>query len=126
MAQLKALIVDDSQTMRRSISYALQRIPGLVCHEAQDGAEGLESLNSGPFDIIVTDINMPVMDGFGLIARIRKEGSPHRETPVVVISTESSPDDRRRALALGANAYLVKPFRAHTVIAAVKELLKLS
>ena len=126
MAQLKALIIDDSQAMRRSISYALQRIEGVVCLEAQDGAEGLKRLSAEHFDVILTDINMPVMDGLKLIAHVRQEDSAHRSTPVVVITTETAPEDRRRAMALGANAYLVKPLRAHTVINTVKELLKLA
>lgn len=125
MGQIKALIVDDSQAMRRSIAYALQRIDGVVCLEAQDGAEGLKRLASERFDIILTDINMPIMDGLKLIAHVRGEDSAHREVPVVVVTTESAPEDRRRAMALGANAYLVKPLRAHEVIAAVKDLLRL-
>ena len=125
MAQVRALIVDDSEAMRRSIGLALQRIPGLVCLEAQDGAEGLKRLSGEQFDVILTDINMPVMDGLKLIARARQEGSLNRETPVLVITTESSQADRQRALALGANGYLVKPFRAAEVLTAVKELLKL-
>ncbi|HCF57491.1 MAG TPA: response regulator [Myxococcales bacterium] len=125
MGQIKALIVDDSQAMRRSIAYALQRIDGVVCLEAQDGAEGLKRLASERFDIILTDINMPIMDGLKLIAHVRGEDSSHREVPVVVITTESAPEDRRRAMVLGANAYLVKPLRAHEVIAAVKDLLRL-
>ena len=125
MAQRKALIVDDSQAMRRSIAYALQRIDELVCLEAADGAEGMKRLATERFDVIVTDINMPVMDGLKLIALVRAAESVHRETPVVVITTESAPEDRRRALALGANAYLVKPLRANTVLDTVKQLLKI-
>ena len=122
----KALIVDDSQAMRRSISYALQRLDDLVCLEASDGAEGMKRLASEHFDIILTDINMPVMDGLKLIAHVRAEESPHKDTPLVVITTESAPEDRRRALALGANAYLVKPLRANTVLDTVKQLLKIA
>ncbi|MBI5544549.1 MAG: response regulator, partial [Deltaproteobacteria bacterium] len=123
MASRKALIVDDSQAMRRSIVFALQRIEDLLCLEAMDGAEGLKRLATERFDIILTDINMPVMDGLKLIAHVRAEESPHKATPIVVISTESAPEDRRRALALGANAYLVKPLRAHVVLETVKQLL---
>jgi two-component system chemotaxis response regulator CheY len=125
MAQLKALIVDDSQAMRRSIVYALQRIEDLVCLEACDGAEGMKRLAAEHFDIILTDINMPVMDGLKLISLVRGEESAHKETPVIVITTESAPEDRRRAMALGANAYLVKPLRANTVLDTVRQILKL-
>ena len=123
MAPRKALIVDDSQVMRRSIIYALQRIENLVCQEAQDGAEGLKKLTTERFDIILTDINMPVMDGLKLIAHVRGEESANRETPLVVITTETAQEDRRKALALGADAYLVKPVRAHNVLDTVKQLL---
>ncbi len=125
MAPLKALVIDDSQAMRRSIVYALQRIEGLVCLEAGDGAEALKRLTGEQFDIILTDINMPVMDGLKLISMVRAEASTHRGVPVVVITTEAAPEDRRKALALGANAYLVKPLRAQAVLATVRELLKL-
>jgi two-component system chemotaxis response regulator CheY len=126
VAQLKALVVDDSQAMRRSIIYALQRIEGMVCLEAADGVEGLKRLSTESFDIVLTDINMPIMDGLKLIAHLRQAESAHRETPVVVITTEAAPEDRRRALALGANAYLVKPLRAQNVLATVKGLLELT
>ena len=125
MASRKVLIVDDSQAMRRSIVYALQRLDDTLCLEAQDGAEGLKRLAAEKFDVIITDINMPVMDGLKLISHVRSEESPHKATPIVVISTESAPEDRRRALALGANAYLVKPLRANTVLETVKQLLSI-
>lgn len=125
MASRKVLIIDDSQAMRRSIVYALQRLEDLMCLEAQDGAEELKRLAAERFDIILTDINMPVMDGLKLISHVRGEESPHKTTPIVVISTESAPEDRRRALALGANAYLVKPLRANVVLETVKQLLKI-
>jgi len=120
----KALIIDDSQAMRRSIVYALQRLDEIVCVEARDGAEGVKRLASEKFDIIILDINMPVMDGLKLVAHSRLEGSAHQTTPIIVISTEAAPEDRRRALELGANAYLVKPLRANTVLETVKQLLE--
>ncbi len=125
MALRKAMVVDDSQAMRRSIVYALQRLQDLACVEASDGAEGLKRLVAEKFDVILTDINMPVMDGLKLIAAVRAEESLNRQTPIVVITTESAPEDRRRALALGASAYLVKPLRANTVLETVKELLQI-
>lgn len=125
MAHLQALIVDDSDAMRKQLAHALQRLGGVSTVEATDGADAWRKLTSAAFDIVITDINMPLMDGLKLIAQVRSPGCRNRETPLVVITTESSPADRQRALALGANAYLVKPLRAHTVIEAVKDLLKL-
>ena len=125
MSDLSALIVEDSPTMRQLLVFALSRLRGVRVVEADDGLDALKKLQAQQFDIILTDINMPVMDGLKLIAHVRAEDSPHKLTPIVVISTESAPEDRRRALALGANAYLVKPLRANSVLETVKQLLEI-
>ena len=118
-----ALVVEDSPTMRQLIIFALRRIPGLAVVEAQDGVDALRKLAPpARFDIILTDINMPVMDGLKLIHRIRADAAL-REVPIVIITTEAGEEDRRRALALGANAYITKPIQAPQVIAKVRELL---
>ena len=122
--QIRALVVDDSQAMRRSIMYALQRISGMVCTEAQDGADGLKKLTQGRFDVVLTDINMPLMDGLKLISHIR-QATDHRHVPIVVITTESAAADRERAMKLGASAYLVKPVQAKVVMDTVRDVLKL-
>ncbi|WP_164019371.1 response regulator [Pyxidicoccus trucidator] len=122
--QIRALVVDDSQAMRRSIMYALQRLTGMVCTEAQDGAEGLKKLTQGRYDLVLTDINMPLMDGLKLISHIR-QATDHRNVPIVVITTESAAADRERAMKLGASAYLVKPVQAKVVMDTVRDLLKL-
>ena len=124
MNDLRALVVDDSQAMRRSLVFALQRLTRLLCDEAADGAEGLKKLSHTRFDLVLTDINMPLMDGLKLIHHIRQSDA-HRSVPVVVITTEAAAADRSRAMALGASAYLVKPVQAHTVLETVKSLLKL-
>ena len=124
MNDLRALVVDDSQAMRRSLVFALQRLTRLLCDEAADGAEGLKKLSHTRFDLVLTDINMPLMDGLKLIHHIR-QSDVHRSVPVVVITTEAAAADRSRAMALGASAYLVKPVQAHTVLETVKSLLKL-
>ena len=69
---IRALVVDDSLQLRRSVMYALQKVPNLLCVEAGDGAEALRKLRGSHFDIILTDINMPVMDGLTLLSRIRE------------------------------------------------------
>lgn len=119
----RALVVDDSPAMRRSIMFALQRIEGLTCVEAQDGVEGLKKFNQQPFDIVITDINMPMMDGLKLITALRS-GAVKADVPIVVITTESAEADRERALKLGASAYLIKPVQAKLVLDTVKTLLK--
>jgi two-component system chemotaxis response regulator CheY len=118
-----ALVVEDSPTMRQLILFALGRIPGLTVIEAQDGVDALRKLAPpARFDIILTDINMPVMDGLKLVHRVRGDHDL-KNVPIVVITTEGAEEDRRRAFALGASAYITKPIQAPQVIATVKELL---
>jgi two-component system chemotaxis response regulator CheY len=119
-----ALIVDDSKTMRRSIMFALQRIPGIVCVEARDGVDGLKKFSEGQFDVVLTDINMPLMDGLKLVHHIRNH-PVNRALPIVVITTEAAAQDRQRAMALGASAYLVKPVQARAIVDTVRTLLEL-
>src|SRR5512132_440843 len=118
----RALVVDDSEPMRRSVMHALQREGGFVCDEAKDGADGLKKLTLGSYDIVLTDVNMPLMDGLKLVSHIRKS-SAWAHIPIVVITTESAAEDRARAMALGANAYLVKPVQAKLVVDTVRALL---
>ncbi len=121
---IRALVVDDSLALRRSVMYALQRIGEIVCIEANDGAEAIKKLAAGPhFDIVLTDINMPLLDGLKLISHIRAEPSMAK-LPIIVITTEAADADRDRALKLGADAYLVKPVKAQEVLDAVKKLLE--
>jgi two-component system chemotaxis response regulator CheY len=124
MTQIRALVVDDSQAMRRSIMFALQRLGGVICVEAVDGADGLKKFTQSQFDLVLTDINMPLMDGLKLISHIR-QATEQREVPIVVITTEGAAADRERAMTLGASAYLVKPVQSKVVLDTVKDLLKL-
>jgi two-component system chemotaxis response regulator CheY len=117
-----ALVVEDSPMMRQLLVFALSRIKGLKITEADDGVDGLRKLAGARFDIILTDINMPIMDGLKLVRRVRSDPM-HKATPIIVITTESSAEDRQRALQLGANAYITKPIQAPQVIATVRELL---
>jgi two-component system chemotaxis response regulator CheY len=110
--------------MRQLVVFALGRLRNLRVTEADDGVDGLRKLAAGRFDIILTDINMPIMDGLKLIQRVRKDVN-HKDTPIVVITTEGGREDRERALRLGANAYITKPIQAPRVMATVKELLKM-
>jgi two-component system, chemotaxis family, chemotaxis protein CheY len=119
---LKVLVVDDSQAMRRSIVYALQKLSGVTCLEAADGAEAVKKLAQARYDAVICDINMPVMDGLKVISHMRQVDDL-REVPIVVITTEGGASDRQRALALGANRYLVKPVQARVVIDTIRDLL---
>jgi two-component system chemotaxis response regulator CheY len=110
--------------MRQLLVFALSRVKHLRVTEADDGVDGLRKLAAGKFDIILTDINMPIMDGLKLVKRVRSDPT-HKDTPIIVITTEGSQEDRQRAMQLGANAYITKPIQAPQVIAKVKELLKI-
>ncbi len=122
MAHLHALVVDDSSAMRRQLSYALQRVVGMDTVEAADGADAWRKLCSASFDVVITDINMPLLDGLKLVALLRA-GGPHQRVPIVVITTEGAEADRRRAMGLGASAYLVKPVQAQQVVETIRSLL---
>ncbi len=124
MDELSALIVEDSPTMRQLLVFALSRVRGLSVAEADDGLDALKKLAAMAFDIIITDINMPIMDGLKLVKRVRSD-ERYADIPIVIITTEGGAEDRKRALALGANAYITKPIRAPQVIKTVKELLKI-
>ena len=122
MAAYTCLVVEDSPMMRQLIVFALGRIKDLHVTEADDGVDGLRKLASARYDIVLTDINMPIMDGLKLIQRVRTDPT-HKDTPIIVITTEGGKADRERALKLGANAYITKPIQAPKVIAAVQQLL---
>jgi len=123
---LSALVIDDSAAMRKQLCYALQRVFGMSPVEAADGADAWRKLSAGRFDIVITDINMPLLDGLKLIALVRGDQSPHRFVPIIVITTEGAEADRVRAMGLGASKYLVKPVQSQQVVEAVKELLRIS
>jgi two-component system, chemotaxis family, chemotaxis protein CheY len=119
---IRVLVVEDSPTMRQLICFALRRIKVLEVVEADDGVDGLKKLSSDRFDMIITDINMPVMDGLKLVSMVRNDDT-YKDVPIIIITTEGAAEDRQRALSLGANAYITKPIQAPQVINCVKELL---
>ena len=125
MAHLHALVVDDSSAMRKQLCYALRRVVGMETVEAADGADAWRKLTTATFDIVITDINMPLLDGLKLVALVRAAGA-HQHVPLVVITTEGAEADRKRAMSLGASAYLVKPVQANQVVETVRSLLRLS
>src|SRR5258708_8478644 len=110
-AQYSCLVVEDSPMMRQRIVLALSRVKSLHVTEADDGVDGLRKLATGKFDIVLTDINMPIMDGLKLVKRIRTDAM-HKEVPIIVITTEGSTEDRTPPLQPGRNAYTPKPIQA--------------
>jgi two-component system chemotaxis response regulator CheY len=120
--RLNVLVVEDSPPMRKMIVFALSRVKGLTVNEADDGVDALRKLAQTRYDLIVTDINMPILDGLKLVKRLRADGA-YMRVPIIIITTEGAAEDRQRALALGANAYITKPIQAPQVIKLVKEIL---
>lgn len=119
------LIVEDSPTMRQLLNFTLKRLRGIDIIEAGDGVEGYKLLSHNKVDLIIADINMPVMDGLKMVSIIK--GNPaYKAIPIVIITTEGGKDDRDKALALGANSYITKPIQAANVLSVVKELLNIS
>jgi two-component system chemotaxis response regulator CheY len=105
---LHVLAVDDSRTMRDMIRLALEPA-GFTVHTADDGIHGTEVLMGINPDVIITDINMPRLDGFGFIDAVRHQ-SQHRATPILVLTTEAAPELKMRARNAGATGWIVKPF----------------
>ena len=125
MSEYNVLIVEDSPTMRQLIAFALKRIRGVRIVEASDGVDGLKKLSSERFDLILTDINMPIMDGLKLVSLVRNDAN-YKMIPIVVITTEGAQEDRERALALGANDYITKPIQPTKILDVAKNLLKIA
>ncbi len=115
------LTVDDSRSMRMLLRATLTG-QGYVVSEAEDGQEALDWLESHEVDLIITDINMPRLDGFGLIERLRGENRRHVDRPILVLTTESSEEKKARARNAGATGWIVKPFDPEKLVAAVRRV----
>jgi two-component system, chemotaxis family, chemotaxis protein CheY len=125
MSEIRTLIVDDSSVMRKIVERALRQagLDTLVVHEAGSGAEGLEVLRGQPVDIILSDINMPVMDGLEFLRQLKVQNLA-AGVPVIMITTESSEEHVKQAIQAGAVGYIRKPFTAEQVKERVLPLLK--
>ncbi|MGC1421841.1 MAG: response regulator [Terracidiphilus sp.] len=124
MSEVRALIVDDSSVMRKIVERSLRQagLESLVVFEAGSGVEGLEILKSREVDLILSDINMPSMDGLEFVRQLRSQQLAP-EVPVVMITTESSEEHVRQAIEAGAKGYIRKPFTADQVKQRVLPLL---
>lgn len=118
----RVLVVDDSPTMRQFVVFALQRLPGMKIDQAGDGISALKMLSADRYDLLMTDINMPMMDGMKLVSLIRND-SAYGLLPIVMITTEGSQVTREKVLRLGATEYLTKPLQTTKLIETVRRLL---
>jgi two-component system chemotaxis response regulator CheY len=112
----RVLVIDDAALMRLYYRDALEDA-GFEVDEALNGLEALEKLLMTPVDLLIVDINMPQMDGFTFLQRLRRHALPLGGTPALVTSTEASPQDFEAARAAGANFYLVKPVTREQIVA---------
>ena len=121
--EAKFLVVDDFSTMRRIVRGLLKEIGHSSIEEAEDGKAALAALRRGHFHFVISDINMPVMDGFELLAEIKKDDAL-RHLPVLMVTAEARKEDIVRAAQQGAAGYIVKPFTKATLEEKVQKILQ--
>jgi two-component system chemotaxis response regulator CheY len=117
------LIVEDSKAIRSMIRVSLEEAGDFFAVEAGNGFEALKTLPTRTFDLIITDINMPDINGLELIGYV-KSNPTYRDIPLIIVSTEKSEEDKKRGLALGAAGYVVKPFTKDDIRTMVAKVLK--
>ena len=122
MYSARILVADDSPTMRQYIILALQRVPGLQFEEAADGVAALKKMVEQTFDLLVTDLNMPLMSGITLISLLRRDAA-YQKLPIVIVTTEGSELTRQKALQAGASEYITKPLQTAKLVNIVCRLL---
>lgn len=117
----KILAVDDSTSMRQMVSFTLKGA-GYDVIEASDGQEALEKAKSDQVDLVLSDVNMPIMDGISLIRELR--GLPnYKYTPMLMLTTESATDKKSEGKAAGATGWIVKPFNPDQLLNTIKKVL---
>jgi two-component system chemotaxis response regulator CheY len=117
---LKVLAIDDSRTIRGLLKQVMEDA-GYVCICAEDGVLGVARFNEENPDVVITDINMPNMDGFGVIASIRN-GTANRSVPILILTTESADSMKDRARKAGATGWIVKPFEDAAIISMIQRV----
>jgi two-component system, chemotaxis family, chemotaxis protein CheY len=117
----KVLIIDDSAVFRKVLNLNLKS-GGYEVGEAADGMEGYQKLIDGNFDLVVCDVNMPNMDGLTFVGKVR-QNEKVRYIPVIMLTTESQEEKKRKGLEAGAKAWLVKPFSPEQLLNAISKLL---
>jgi len=119
----KILIVEDSATMRSLIASTIEEMKGFELFEARNGFEALKALPSQHFDMIITDLNMPVINGLEIIKFV-KDHPAYKSIPLLVVTTRIGEEDRKKGLALGASGYVIKPFEPDDLKKVVRRILK--
>ena len=119
----RILLVDDSATIRQLLKFGLSRVQGTSCDEAADGSQALKLCEKTRYDLVLADINMPVMDGLKMLEELRAKPA-YKDVPIVMITTEGAAADQQRALERGASAYLTKPVQIPRFLEVVRQFLK--
>ncbi len=117
----KILAVDDSASMRQMVSFTLKG-KGHEVTEAVDGADALSKAKSGSFDLVLSDVNMPNMDGISLVKELRKLPN-FKFTPILMLTTESTGDKKQEGKAAGATGWIVKPFNPEQLLNSINKVL---
>ncbi len=117
------LVVDDSPTIVKFVSFSLKN-SGFDVLTASDGMDAIEKISSHtkPIDLVITDLNMPNVDGYELIATLRRN-SKYREIPIIILSSEEEEEDKQRGIEVGASSYLVKPFKSTILLREISKYL---
>ncbi len=116
------MTVDDSASVRQMVSFALKEA-GYDVVEAEDGQDALGKLEANPVDMVVTDLNMPNLDGIGFIKSVRANPS-YKFMPIIMLTTESQDGKKKEGRSAGATGWIVKPFKPEQLLAVVKKVLK--
>jgi two-component system, chemotaxis family, chemotaxis protein CheY len=120
----RVLIVEDSPTMAQLLVFIIKKLKGVEIDTANDGANGLKKLSEGRYDLVLTDINMPLIDGLKFVSLLRNDGSNgNKDVPVIIITTEGEDAIMQEGLKLGANSYITKPVNSQRVIETVKKFI---
>lgn len=117
----RVLVVDDSATVRQQLRTFLEG-KGFGVSEAQDGIAGVTAARMTDFDLIIVDMNMPMMDGIEMISEVRKLDN-HAKTPIFVLTTDAAVDSAQRGKSAGATAWIVKPYKPESLLAGIHKVL---
>jgi two-component system chemotaxis response regulator CheY len=118
---VKILAVDDSASMRQMVSFTLKGA-GYEVEEAADGQQALSKAKGGNFNLVISDVNMPVMDGITLIKELRALAD-YKFIPILMLTTESTSDKKQEGKSAGATGWIVKPFNPDQLLATVKKVV---
>jgi two-component system chemotaxis response regulator CheY len=121
MGGQQVLIVDDSVSIRQSMRYVVEHA-GYEVLEASNGKEALGVIQPQT-KLVITDINMPEMNGIDFITSVRKGGGPNKAVPIIILTTESQPEMKQKGKDAGATAWIVKPFPPEEIVSAIKRLI---